>query len=275
MTEQQERPAWTINYSRAEDLRNIEGFDHPWRLIFVITAAALSPGTTVHTGMAAQYDPGITLGELADPNPGIQGVNVSEGFSVDNLRLFLQTLNSAEFRQGLTNYNCGDPVPQFKFSVTLRKDPDREHTNALMVDWQFTPPLLPFGTNRGLHAGLFYSAEKELAKLDPGPHRFVLYEPILDCSKRGVVELWGKYSKTAEVLVAGKTPPKEVEAEADRSAVLDLPALPPTGRKARLLTRERALAKLPVDAIREALTVDQNFRHTACGENRGAKDAET
>lgn len=247
----------------------------PVHLVFLIAVVAHVLGASVQTAANAQYnsDPGITVGKLDDPNPGVQGADVSAAFTTNHLREFLQCLNSQRFRDELTNYNCGIPVPPFQFSVTLRKEHWHADSNAFNVSWNYTPNVPSFGTNRGLHAGLFYSAEKALARIDPGPHRFVLYRPILDCPKRGVIELWVKYPKTAEIFIAGKTPPPEVESEADKLAMLDWPHLPPPNSKAKLDSREKSFGNLPPEAVRETLTVDQNFRRVAFVVKRGAQEA--
>jgi hypothetical protein len=244
------------------------------RFVFLIAVVAHVLSWSAQTGTAAQHvrDSGITLGKLHDPNPGIQGAQVSTEFTRNHLQQFLQYLNSPEFHDELTNYNCGIPIPPFQFSVTLGKEYSDADSNSLSVVWNYTPNFSSFGTNRGLHAGLFYAAEKALAETDPGPHRFVLYRPILDCSKRGMIELWVKYSKTSEIFVAGKTPPPEVESEADKLAVLELPPLPLPRPEGKLVSREKSLGIFPEDAIRETLTVDQNFRHIAFVVKRGAKE---
>jgi hypothetical protein len=237
----------------------------------VVLAAAvlcLAPRESVGSERKSQ----VTLGKLDDSNPGIQGADVSIGFTTNHLRRFLDCLNSQDFHDELTNYNCGVPIPSLRFSVTLQPPTFDSPSNTLHVVWNYTPHFYTFGTNRGLHAGLFYSAEKALATVDPGPHRFVLYRPIFDCSKREATELWVKYSKAAEILVGGKTPPPEVEPEEDKLAVLDWPPLPLPNAKARLVMRERSLGKLPLDAVRGTLTADRSFRHVAFVAKRGEKE---
>ncbi len=244
-------------------------------LVLRAMVTSLSFGGCVNNQYAADYprDLGITLGDLADTNPGIKGVNVSDQFGTNELERFLEYLNSPAFQAGLTNYNCGDPGPQFKFRVNLRKGDFNENTNGWRVIWEYIPHLDPSDINRGLDAGLFYLPVKALFKIDPGPNRLVTRKPVLDCSKRGSSQLWVTYPKPNEILVSGNAPVAPNEPENEMIPLLSLPGLAPPGRRARLIAREESLGRIPADAAQETLTVDPKFKHVAFVVKRGEKEA--
>src|SRR3954451_18323316 len=90
-----------------------------------------------------------TIGK--DPGRDSSGFThpVSERFGQMELRQLYERLNSTLFQAALTNYNCGHPVPQFTFSVTLYKA-SKALAGERRVEVIYAPALSPVGRTRGL-----------------------------------------------------------------------------------------------------------------------------
>jgi hypothetical protein len=191
----------------------------PWFLLAVIVAVIAGAGMTVWVGsgdariplllvpvrMLYQAIPeqvaavGDSLG--ADSQAFTQPV--SERFGTQELHKLWEVLNSDSFQSGLTNYNCGDPVPKFTFQVVLFRA-SRAHAGARRVEWRYSPGIDFAGRGRLLCFGLGYLVEKAFAKIDPDPGSTGLgrttREPHGDCSKRDGKEEWVKWPGPDEKL---------------------------------------------------------------------------
>src|SRR6185436_9610194 len=93
---------------------------------FVMLNRALTPEKVTSIGES--------LGEDSEASTD----SVSERFGTRELRKIFEVLNSDAFQSSLTNYNCGDAVPRFKFQVTLYRT-SRAHAGARRVEWRHSP----------------------------------------------------------------------------------------------------------------------------------------
>ena len=116
---------------------------------------------------------------------------VSDAFGSTELRQLFDKLNSDSFQLPLTNYNCGDPVPKFKFQVALMR---RSRTGSRRVQVDFSPSIDHAGRGRCLSSGLGYLRDKVFARIDPihskSEFSSTTREPHCDCSKRDGKEEW-------------------------------------------------------------------------------------
>jgi len=144
-----------------------------------------------------------TIGEsVGEDNQG-SAHPVSERFATNELQKLFDVLNSNAFQLPLTNYNCGDPVPRFKFQVTLLRT-SHAHAGARRVECIYSPAIDHAGRGRCLSFGLSYLIEKAFAKIDPDPgaatHDRTTREPHCDCSKRDDKVEWVTYPGPDEKL---------------------------------------------------------------------------
>jgi hypothetical protein len=91
---------------------------------------------------------------------------VSERFGPKELRQLYERLSSPSFQASLRDYNCGDPVPRFTFSLTLYKA-SKALAGARRVGVVYSPALAPDGRTRGLLSGLGQVVDKAFADIDP------------------------------------------------------------------------------------------------------------
>jgi len=89
---------------------------------------------------------------------------VSDEFGVDDARELQVRLSSAAFRKALEKYNCGDPIPEFRFYVTLHRATD---WGSRRVDIDYAPAVDSAGRQRCLSFGLSYLLGKAVAEIDP------------------------------------------------------------------------------------------------------------
>jgi hypothetical protein len=127
-------------------------------------------------------------GERPQLNQGYSGqYGVSDAFGIVDLRRLRERLNSASFQAELTNYTCGDPVPDFTFNLTLYKVKSAKG-HPYYVEWWHSPYLDRFGRDRGLVCGIRYLVTKAFAEIPvsrrPDSSQRVVRKPYCDCSKR-------------------------------------------------------------------------------------------
>ena len=123
---------------------------------------------------------------------------VSDQFGKPELQQLYTRLTSDAFHAALTNYNCGDPVPQFKFAVILM---NRRPASSRRVDVIYAPYLEPAGRSRCLMFRLDGMVDKACHDIDPhpeaigyeGPHA----EQECDCSKRDGTQEWVTWKETS------------------------------------------------------------------------------
>ena len=134
-----------------------------------------------------------SIGESLSKDSQASTHSISERFETKELQKVFEVLNSEAFQSPLTNYNCGDPVPPFKFKVTLYRT-SRAHAGARRVEWRHSPAIDFAGRGRCLEFGLSYSVDKAFARIDPDPgaagHDPMIRSPHCDCSKRDGNEEW-------------------------------------------------------------------------------------
>ncbi|HVM59610.1 MAG TPA: hypothetical protein VMV72_01990 [Verrucomicrobiae bacterium] len=113
---------------------------------------------------------------------------VSEKFGKPELQQLYDRLNSDAFRASLTNYNCGDAVPQLRFCVMLHR---QVPAAARGVNISYSPHLSPAGRSRCLMFRLMDMINKVCSELDPAPPLpYDAQEMVCDCSKRDGTEEW-------------------------------------------------------------------------------------
>lgn len=134
-----------------------------------------------------------TIGEPLGDDSQAEDQPVSERFSAKELQTMFDLLNSDSFQSSFTNYNCGEPVPRFRFQVVLFRQ-SRAHAGARRVECRYSPAISPVGRSRCLMFGLSYLLDKAFAKIDPDPGATgldrTIREPHCDCSKRDGTEEW-------------------------------------------------------------------------------------
>jgi len=133
-----------------------------------------------------------TIGEPLGGDISGMTLSVSDRFGKDELRRLYERLTSESFHSALTNYNCGDPVPQFKFSISLGK---RVPAAARHVNVNYSPKLGPAGRTRCLMFRMDEMVKKTCAGIDltPGRPPDDQYVMQCDCSKRDGNEEWVTY----------------------------------------------------------------------------------
>jgi hypothetical protein len=123
--------------------------------------------------------------EMDTSNTDAYVYGVSDHFGTNDLRRLYDIVTSDTFQSALTNYACGDPVPRFRFSLTLYRRPG-EKTNALSVTWRYSPRLAI--RDRGVDCGLHYLVKKAFGSIEAARREDsfdrVVRAPHVDCSKR-------------------------------------------------------------------------------------------
>jgi hypothetical protein len=116
---------------------------------------------------------------------------VSERFGKNELQQLYDRLTSESFRSSLTNYNCGDTVPEFRFTMTLHK---RVPAATRRVEVHYSPALNPAGPTRCLMFRVSDMIRKACSEIDPAPRSpYDAQELVCDCSKRGGTQEWVAY----------------------------------------------------------------------------------
>ena len=189
-----------------------------WIIVGVVVVLVIL-GTTIwvgsgHARIPLIMVPAVALNRALHPEEvatigGIPGGDtqasanpVSERFGRDELQKLLDLLNSEAFQSSLTNYNCGDPVPRFKFQVTLYRA-SRAHAGTRRVECRYSPSIDLAGRGRCLYSRFFYLLEKAYARVDPDPGAAndpTTREPHCDCSKRDSKQEWVTYPGPDEKL---------------------------------------------------------------------------
>jgi len=156
---------------------------------------------------ADPYEPSAVLG-TADPARGDGTVrSLSASFSKAELGQLYERLNGSAFHERLSQYTCGDPVPQIVFTVSIFKRAEYQERHVL-VQPRSNPS--PSGRERCLVFGLGYEIDRAMADLDKGEpindhyrdpltgkelpsstyDREVPRKPSCDCSKRDLGGEW-------------------------------------------------------------------------------------
>jgi hypothetical protein len=131
----------------------------PWLAAVV---AIVSSGTLIGCESSSNQ-----LGSFGTPiETGGHGaaLPVSDDFGLDEARELQSRISSAEFHQALEKYNCGDPVPEFRFDVTLY---EAAELSSRRVQIDYVPALDLAGRQRCLHFGMAYLLGKAVAEIDP------------------------------------------------------------------------------------------------------------
>jgi hypothetical protein len=132
-----------------------------------------------------------TFGRPLGNNSGGTALPVSDRFGKAELQQLYDRLTSESFRSSLTNYNCGDTVPEFRFTMTLHK---RVPAAARRVEVHYSPALNPAGRRRCLLFRMGEMMRKTCSEIDPAPRRpYDGQELVCDCSKRDGTQEWVTY----------------------------------------------------------------------------------
>jgi WD40 repeat protein len=206
---------------------------------------------------------------------------ISEKFGQAELLKLQKLLNSPEFQAPLTNYNCGDPVPKLKITVSLRP---KSYATTRAVEISSSPGFSPsVPRKRCVMFGLDYLLDKAVAGLDPDPQQEDTREPHCDCSKRDGNEEWVTFPGPTEILATAKMAAKDAARKADEAEEMKEESLSvfhfspgdaqgqPDKAGGQLITREQSLGKLPAGADLRLLAVDPTFNHWACVVKRNGK----
>ena len=120
--------------------------------------------------------------------------SVSDQFGTNELRQLFKRLNSGTFQSELSRYNCGDPVPQFHFHVTLYR---QSSSGARRVEVSYWPELSVDGRTRCLCFGMDYLAGKIFAEIQPA-RMIASPEPHCDCENRDSGQEWVTFTGPGE-----------------------------------------------------------------------------
>lgn len=131
------------------------------RLIVVVAALACSSALS---GCGGGSDQLANFGTPIETGGEGAALPVSDEFGVDDARELQVRLSSAAFHKALEKYNCGDPVPEFRFYITLYK---ATPLSSRRVGVDYVPALDLAGRERCLHFGLDYLLGKAVAEIDP------------------------------------------------------------------------------------------------------------
>jgi len=126
------------------------------------TIALASSGLLV--GCGGRSDRLGTFGTPIDIGGQGMAVPVSDDFGIDEARELQLRVSSAAFQKALEKYSCGDPVPEFRFYVTLYK---AGPLSSRRVGIDYLPSVDPAGPQRCLQFGLSYLLGKAVAEIDP------------------------------------------------------------------------------------------------------------
>lgn len=128
-----------------------------WLTLVVACAVTLS-------GCGGGSDQLASFGTPIETGGGGYALPVSDEFGVDDARELQVRLGSVAFHKALEKYNCGDPIPEFRFYVTLHKATD---LGSRRVDADYAPAVDSAGRQRCLSFGLAYLLGKAVAEIDP------------------------------------------------------------------------------------------------------------
>jgi hypothetical protein len=166
------------------------------------------------TCVTACGDRTVAFGTYDEMHGGGYTHPVSKKFGKAETEQLFHSLNSPAFHRELARFNCGDPIPNYRFAVALH--PQGRYSERL-VDYTSDPDIGTAGRDRCLSAGMFYLWSDSVGKLDRGepinyhyhhpsgreftPEEYKMPrigEPICDCAKRDGKDEWVTYPATRE-----------------------------------------------------------------------------